>query len=123
MKAVRVVLVAASVIAATLAVGGPAQASARSCHVLVCNEINGTGLQVEWVEAGLTWNSRFYGHFQISGGGLNANSPTQSWGSPDHWRLTVGHNLPDQALVCVAGWEHIDGGYRQRGNACNKIHA
>ena len=78
---------------------------------------------MEWVEASLTWHSRFYGHFQISGGGLNANSPTQSWGSPDHWRLTVGHNLPDQALVCVAGWEHVDGGYRQRGNACNKIHA
>lgn len=123
MKAFRISTIVAATIAAGLAAAGPAQAGAKSGHVLVCNTVEGTGLQVELVAASLTWNSRFYGHFQISGGGLNADSPTQSWGSPDHRHLNVGHNLPDQALVRVAGWEHIDGGHRQRGNARNKIHA
>ncbi|MBB6346217.1 hypothetical protein FHU36_002726 [Nonomuraea muscovyensis] len=87
----------------------------------MCNTTEGSGQWVESITASLTYNSRFYGHFQVYGTGFSWNSHTQSWGHPATWKRTIRRALPTGTLVCVAAWEHVNGRFVQRGNACNKI--
>lgn len=115
-------LVSAAALATIATAAVPAQAGARSCHVLVCNTTEGSGQWVESITASLTYNSRFYGHFQIYGTGFSWNSSDQWWGYPDSWKKSIRLALPSGTLVCVAAWERSSsGGYVQRGNACNQI--
>ncbi len=76
------------------------------------------------MRASLTYNSRFFGHFHIYGGGLDVNTkPARSWGYPDSYTLNVQRDLPNRSLVCVEGWSHVNGRFDLMGRACGEIKA
>ena len=123
MSAVRAGIIALAV-AALAATGAPAAfAGARGCNRIVCVDVDGSGLHVNYVNASTTWSDHFFGHFHIYGGGLNANSWTQNWTDSDDYRIDVGRDLPNGAVLCAEGWANRGGGgYSLMGRACEEVH-
>ena len=109
-------------VTALAAAGAPAAfAGARGCNHRTCVEVDGNGLYVNYVGASTTWNGDFTGHFHIWGGGIDTNSATGFWGYHQEYKVGVGHDLPNGAVVCAEGWEHAGGHLNSMGRACEEI--
>lgn len=114
--------IAALAVAALAAAGAPAaSAGARGCNHRTCIDVDGSGLRVNYIGASTTWGGDFTGHFHVWGGGVDRNSPTALWGDRQPYRVDVDRDLPDRAVVCAEGWEHIGGHLESRGRACEEI--
>ncbi|MGW0842613.1 hypothetical protein ACWD26_21110 [Streptomyces sp. NPDC002787] len=70
----------------------------------------GQGLRVETISTATTWNGDFTGHFHIWGGGIHTNSATGFWGCHQKFTVPVHRDLPNGAVLCAEGWEHLNGG-------------
>lgn len=115
--------VCAAGVAAMLAGTVPsASAGATGCNQRTCIDVEGSGLRVERISASTTWNGDFTGHFHVWGGGIDQNSPTQFWGYHQKYTIPVGRDLPNGAVLCAEGWEHVNGGLEPRGRACVEVH-
>ncbi|KAL1919251.1 uncharacterized protein VTP21DRAFT_1943 [Calcarisporiella thermophila] len=68
--------------------------------------------KVETVSASTTWNGDFTGHFHIWGGGIDQNSATQFWGYHQKYTIPIHRDLPNGAVLCAEGWEHVGGPWR-----------
>ncbi|MFD9907188.1 hypothetical protein [Streptomyces sp. NPDC059063] len=108
--------------AAVTAAVPSAFAGARGCNGRTCIDVDGSGLRVETISASTTWNGDFTGHFHIWGGGIDQNSPTAFWGYHQKYTVPVHRDLPNGAVVCAEGWEHVNGGLASRGRACAEVH-
>jgi hypothetical protein len=106
--------------AATTAVATPAFASAGGCNDRTCIEVDGSGLRVDMIQGHLKAGDSFYGHFHIYGGGIDVNSPTQTWGFSGY-SIYPGRDLPNGSVLCVEGWEQTGGGHAQRGRPCVEV--
>ncbi|WP_211767602.1 hypothetical protein [Kutzneria sp. CA-103260] len=108
---------------AVLAAGGAPAAfgGARGCNKRTCVEVDGSGLHVNYIAASTTWNGDFSGHFHIWGGGIDQNSGTGFWGYHQVYKVGVGRDLPNRAVVCAEGWEHAGGRLNSMGRACEEI--
>lgn len=117
-----VAMLAATTIASTTA--APANAGMRGCNGLVCINIDGSGLRVNYVRASLTYNSKFYGKLHIYGGGLDSWSGLQHWSYGLTFTKSVYRDLPNRSWVCVEGWGY-NGNVRSSlvGRACGEIRA
>ena len=119
----RAVAVALGVVALTAASVPAAYAGARGCNNRTCIEVDGSGLHVNYVAASSTWGGDFTGHYHIYGGGLNYNSFDGFWGYHQVYRIDVGRDLPNGAVLCAEGWEkRAGGGYNLVGRPCEEVH-
>jgi hypothetical protein len=101
-----------------------AHAGYRDCKGLICAEVRGSGVKVDWVRASLTYNSEFHGHFHIWGNGFEVNTkPARTWSHKrdDSYTYDVGRELPAGTWVCVEGWGLNSGRYNSVGQRCAKI--
>ncbi|MER6162119.1 hypothetical protein ABT147_42630 [Streptomyces sp. NPDC001868] len=115
--------VSAACAGALVAAGAPsASAGAQGCNQRTCIEVEGSGLRVESISAATTWNGDFTGHFHIWGGGIDTNSATGFWGYHQKFTVPVHRDLPNGAVLCAEGWEHLNGRMESRGRACAEVH-
>ncbi|MFJ9818707.1 hypothetical protein ACIRU3_26325 [Streptomyces sp. NPDC101151] len=110
-----------SLVALVLTGTPSAEAGAAGCNGRTCISVEGSGLRVERVSASTTWNGDFTGHFHIWGGGIDRNSATGFWGYHQKYTVPVGRDLPNGAVLCAEGWEHVDGHMESRGRACEEV--
>ncbi|MFI8932644.1 hypothetical protein ACIG3E_33900 [Streptomyces sp. NPDC053474] len=108
--------------AAVTAAAPSAFAGASGCNQRTCIRVDGSGLRVETVQAATTWNGDFTGHFHIWGGGIDQNSATGFWGYHQKFTVPVHRDLPNGAVLCAEGWEHMGGRMESRGRACAEVH-
>ncbi|MCD9194754.1 hypothetical protein [Streptomyces albireticuli] len=117
----RTVVSAVCVGVVTVGTTPSASAGANGCNHRTCISVEGSGLRVETVSASTTWNGDFTGHFHIWGGGIDRNSPTQFWGYHQKFSVPVHRDLPNRAVLCAEGWEHVNGRLESRGRACEEV--
>ncbi|KAI8869212.1 hypothetical protein GQ42DRAFT_156402 [Ramicandelaber brevisporus] len=109
MKAILVIAAATAVVLAV--------SKCNDKHI--CISVKSSGLHVETVTASTT--EAFRGHFHVSGGGLNSNSAVQDWRSGKKFIVPVDKDVPNHAVICAEGWEHVSDGNELRGKVCVKV--
>ncbi|GHF60033.1 hypothetical protein GCM10010218_47010 [Streptomyces mashuensis] len=125
--ALRTLLPLAGAAALALVAGPGARADAAACGGATCVQVEGSGRYVLRVNVSPAPDGDFFGHFRLSGAGLNTTSAVQHWRHRQRYTVALGRVVPAGSVICAEGWEHLKNDRQEEkqyphGRACVRLH-
>ncbi|MEU7133330.1 hypothetical protein [Streptomyces sp. NPDC046261] len=99
----------------------PSSAGGSRCSGYTCLTVEGSGRYVAKAHVTPSPGSSFFGHFHLTGGGLNGDSALQHWHEGSRYTMGLGRMVAPRTRICAEAFEHINEKVQPRGRTCVEI--